>query len=118
MDLLNDNKKLIESNLIFISTSSKSSKPHVIVCQDCKVFENKLLITDNYMKVTKDNLLENNVVSLCVGSLKEGFLYISGKVDYKTSGKYYDFVKGLKENKGFPCKGVLVVTCKKITFGK
>ncbi|MDD4050030.1 MAG: pyridoxamine 5'-phosphate oxidase family protein [Candidatus ainarchaeum sp.] len=118
MNFLNDNKKLIEKNLIFVSTSSKLAIPHVIVCQDCKVFENKLLITDNYMEITKNNILENDNISLCVGSLKNGFLYISGKVDYKTSGKYYNFVKDLKENKGFPCKGVLVITCKKINFGK
>jgi predicted pyridoxine 5'-phosphate oxidase superfamily flavin-nucleotide-binding protein len=118
MEIKKEYKETIEKNLIFVSTSSKSSIPHVIVCADCKVFQEKILITDNYMKTTRKNVLENKNISLCVGSQKSGFLYIEGKVDYKISGKYYDFVKSLKENRGCPCKGVLVVKPKTINFGK
>jgi predicted pyridoxine 5'-phosphate oxidase superfamily flavin-nucleotide-binding protein len=118
MQISEKHKKIIENNLIFLSTCSKNAIPRVIVCADVKVLDDKLLITDNYMKVTKDNIIENNLVYLCVGSEKQGFLYIFGKVNYKISGKYFSFIKDLKENKGFPCKGVLVVTCKKINFGK
>lgn len=110
--------KIIENNLIYLSTCSCKKIPRVIVCADAKVFLEKILITDNYMGITKKNILENNLVSLCVGEERKGFLYIQGKVDYKTSGKYYTYVKSLKENRGFPCRGVLVVSVNKITFGK
>lgn len=118
MNISDKYKIIIEKNLVFVSTSSKKGKPHLIVCASVKIFNDKILITDNYMKITKKNILENNLISLCVGLEKTGFLYISGKVDYQTSGKNFDFVKNLKENKGLPCKGVLVICSRKITFGK
>ncbi len=96
MKILKNYKKIIENNLIFVSTSSKKSKPHLIVCADARVFKNYILITDNYMKVTKKNIFENNSISLCVGSLKQGFLYIKGRVEYKQSGKYFTSIKSLK----------------------
>ncbi len=118
MEITKNERKIIENNLVFLSSSSKKGVCHVIVCADAKVIDNKILITDNYMKTTKKNLLENKYVSLCVGSENSGFLYISGKADYKTSGKYFSFIKGLKENKGFPCKGFLIITCRKINLGR
>ncbi len=109
---------LIENNLLFLATSSKKIKPHVIVVACVKVLDNKILITDNFMKITKDNVLENKNVSLCVGSEKDGFLYMDGFVDYRSEGKEYDFIKSLKENNGLPCKGVLVVTVDVLNYEK
>ncbi len=118
MKNLEKHKKLIENNLLYVATTSETKKPHVIVCGCCKVNDNKILITDNYMKTTKENVINNNKISLCVGSEEDGFLYVDGVVEYKVLGKEYDFVKSLEDNKGLPCKGVLVVTTDSFVYDK
>jgi uncharacterized pyridoxamine 5'-phosphate oxidase family protein len=103
-----DQKKLIEGNSIALATVN-GEKPHVIAVASVKVVEDKIIITDNYMKTTKDNIANNSNVSLAVWNNEWG-LRVSGKAEYFSSGKWHDFVKALKENKGEPCKGAIVVT--------
>ena len=108
-------KSTIEKLPIFIATTDKRCSPHVIAVACVKVIDDKrMLITDNYMKTTRKNLLSNNKVELLVyGKGWKGYR-INGKSEYYKSGKWFDIVKGMKENKAHPAKGAIVVTASKI----
>ncbi len=76
-----------------------------------KVREGKIVITDNFMETSLKNLKNNPKVCLCVWSSDGEIGYrIKGNVTYHQNDKWHEFVKNLSENKGFPCKGAVVVS--------
>ncbi|MFC1750107.1 pyridoxamine 5'-phosphate oxidase family protein [Pseudomonadota bacterium] len=106
------NKELIEQNAVVIATKDK--KVHQIVVIYVKVVEEKIIITDNYMKKTIENIKKNPDVNLLIFDRRwpeDKFKSeeIHGKAEYYTEGKWLDLVKKLPENADMPCKGVLVV---------
>ncbi len=113
--LTNEQIKIIEKNPCAISTITKDNKPYAIVVAYCKVKDNKILITDNYMKNTKNNILNNNYLSLVVWNKDWKSLKIQGFVEYSKEGPEYDYIKNINENKDEPCKGVLVFNIENIT---
>ncbi len=108
-------KKLIENNPVAISTSS-FTEPDVAVVADVKIVDEKLLIGDNYLTKTRENINKNGKVSMVVWNPeweKECFGYkITGKAEYQTVGKYYDMVQEI--HAGFPAKGAILVTISSI----
>lgn len=101
-------KKIIENNTIALSTC-KNNEPYVIAVSCVKVTsETELIITDNFMKTTIDNIKQNNNVSLAVWNDNLGY-QIRGLAEYYTLGKYLDYVQKIPENKGMPCKGAIIV---------
>jgi len=108
-------KSTIEKLPMFIATTDKKCKPHVIAIACVKVIDDKkLLITDNYMETTKKNLLSNNKMEILVyGKNWKGYR-LNGKSQYYKSGKWLDQVKAMKENKNHPAKGAIIVTVSKI----
>lgn len=111
-------KKIIESNPLAFATI-RDNKPYVIGVACCKVLgDDKILITDNFMKSTIQNILENNNVALVVWSKRwEGYQFL-GKAKYYQKGKWLDFVKKMKENKGLPAKGAIVIRVRKVIKSK
>lgn len=108
-------KKIIEGNYIAFATVGKNCKPNVIAVACVKVVEeNKILITDNFMKHTRENLGENNNVCLAAWNNKEEGYKLIGKAKYFSSGKWLKFVKQMPENKGFPAKGAILITTSKL----
>lgn len=108
-------KKIIEENYAAFATSSAGGVPNVIPVACVKVVEkNKILITDNFMKHTKNNFKKNNNVCLAVWNQKEEGYKLIGKAKYFSEGKWLKFVKQMPENKGFPAKGAIVVTVSKL----
>jgi len=108
-------KKLIENNPVAIATCSIGN-PDVAVVADVKIVDDKILIGDNYLTKTKDNINKNSKVSIIVWNedwRNNCFGYkINGKAEYLTVGKYYEMVKKIHE--GFPAKGAIVVTVESI----
>lgn len=111
-------KKIIENNPVAFATV-KNNKPYVIGVAYCKVIEkDKILVTDNYMKSTVDNILKNNNVAMVVWNNKwEGYQFV-GKAEYFQKGKWADYVKRMKENKKLPAKGAILIKVKKIIQSK
>ncbi|MFC1728376.1 pyridoxamine 5'-phosphate oxidase family protein [Nanoarchaeota archaeon] len=108
-------KKLIEENPVAIATVTEGNKPNVIGVAYVKVVsDDQLVITDNYMKKTIDDIQENNNVCLvCWDSDMNGCKLI-GTAEYFTEGKWLDFVKNLEENKEEPAKGAILVTVTRV----
>lgn len=114
-----DIKNLIEQNAIAVATVDEMGDPHCITVVFVKVVsENQVLITDNYMVKTIENIQRKPSIALavwdknweekCVG------YGLKGTTEYFTDGKWHEMVKNLPGNKGEPCKGAILVTINKI----
>lgn len=111
-------KKLIESNALGLATVGKNGKPHNIAVACVKVVEDEIVISNAHIKESIKNIEKNDNVSLVVWN-KEwekacvGF-EIVGKAKNCTDGKWFDFVCGLPDNKGYKIFSAIVVKVTKI----
>ncbi len=108
-------KELIESNPIALSTVNKDGSPNVIAIACAEVVSaNQILITDNFMQQTVENLKVDNRVCLAVWNKDWQGIKLIGTVDYLTEGKWARYVKKMKDNKGLPAKGAILFTTSKV----
>ena len=78
------------------------------------VSEKEILITDNYLNQTIKDIEQNSNVCLLVWNDKwEGYKII-GQAKYYKTGKWKKFVEKMKENKGLPAKGAVMIKAVKI----
>lgn len=105
-------KKLIESNIICLSTSNNDC-PHTIYVSEVKIRNNELIITDNFMKKSIQNILVNPNVALAFFKDGKG-LELIGVAKYFSDGFFLNFVKKIPENKGLPAKGAVVIRISEI----
>ena len=110
-------KKIIENNPLVFSTISNNS-PYGIIVSCSKVIDDKILITDNFMKTAIKNILENKNISLVGWDEKYNGLQVLGGAKYYNTGKWIEYVKNMKENKNMPAKGAILITIKKIINSK
>ncbi|MFA7707614.1 MAG: pyridoxamine 5'-phosphate oxidase family protein [Candidatus Pacearchaeota archaeon] len=112
-------KNIIESNAMGFATTDKNGNPHNIAVGFAKVIsKDEIIITNNYLNETINNISKNNNVSLvvwqrdweenCVG------YELKGTAQYFTSGKWADFIKKIPINKEEPCKGAILIKINKI----
>jgi predicted pyridoxine 5'-phosphate oxidase superfamily flavin-nucleotide-binding protein len=114
MDIDTNLKQILESNPLAFTTTNNVGRPHIIYVMYAKVIDtNKLLITDNYMEKTKKNIFENKNVALSVLAGNTAFELI-GTAEYLSGGKMVEKIKALPENKGFPCKGAIIVNVENV----
>ena len=107
-------KKIIEENPVALATIDNEGKPYVIAVASVKVKDNEIIITNNYMKKTIENLKNSPNVSLVVWNKDLEGYKIQGIAEYFSEGEFFDFVKSLEENKNEPCKGVIVIEINEI----
>jgi|GEM_PF-395030 len=112
-------KNLIENNALGFASVDKFGNLHNIAVGFVKVVsENELVISNNYINETVDNLKLNPNVSLvvwvrdweknCVG------YELKGVANYFTDGEWIDFIRKIPVNKGESCKGAILVKLNKI----
>lgn len=107
-------KKIIESNPVAVATCVRN-KPHVIAVSFVKVVsKNRIVITDNFMKTCKQNILRNHDIALAVWDKKWNGYRLKGVAEYFDKGKWLSFVRKMKENKGYPAKGAILIKVKEI----
>jgi len=111
-------KKFIESNAMGLATVGKNGKPHNIAVACVKVVDGKLIISNSHIRESIKNIESNPSVALVVWN-KEwekasvGFELV-GKAKNYTDGKWFDFVCGLPDNKGYKINSAIVVSITKI----
>lgn len=111
-------KKLIESNALGLATVGENGKPHNIAVACVKVVEDKIVISNAHIKESIKNIKNNENVSLVVWN-KEwekacvGFEII-GKAKNYTSGKWFEYVCDLPDNKGYEITSAIVAKVVKI----
>ena len=120
MILTKKDKDFINKNYTAVlTTCDLKNKPNSIFVEICKVEgDDKIIITDNEMKSTRKNLQENYNVCLLFNDKKYNVIKIFGKAEYLKSGKYFDYVKNLKDNIEHNPKAAIVVKVLKIVESK
>lgn len=106
-------KNEIKNKIAALATVNQKNLPHAIAVEINDIIYNKLIITDNYMKTTINNIKNNPNISIVFWDKNAGYR-IDGKAEYHNSGKWLDFVKSLKENMRFPTKGALIINITEI----
>jgi len=109
-------KKLIESRPMALATCNKDGQPNAIAVACVKVVgKDLILITDNFMNKTRENLLASNKVALVVWSKKgdEGYQF-KGHADYLTGGEYKVRVDNDPDNQGLAHKAAVLVYVEEI----
>jgi len=95
---------------VILATSNMNNEPRAIYVEINKVDGDELVITDNHMKITKNNILENtNVFILVADEEYKWGLKIRGVAQYYDSGNYFDFVRNSAMNKDYTPKGAIAV---------
>lgn len=108
-------KKVIEENPVAFATVDGAGNPNVIGVAYVKVVsENQVLITDNYMKQTKENIEKNSNVCCAVWGKDWNGYKLVGKADYFGGGTWQRFAKEMPENKCLPTKGAILITVSKL----
>ncbi len=110
---IEDIKEKIEKATIALASVNNEGNPHNIAIMYAKIKNNKIIITDNYMKTTVENIQNNQNVSLVFWEEEKGWR-IDGKAEYQNSGDWLDFVKSLKENEELPAKGAVIINIEKV----
>jgi predicted pyridoxine 5'-phosphate oxidase superfamily flavin-nucleotide-binding protein len=108
-------KKIIENNPVAVATVMSKAKPNAVALAFAKVVSDKeILLTDNYLNQTVKDLQKNKNICLLVWNKKwEGYKII-GRARYLKTGKWKKFVEQMKENKGLPAKGAILIKVSKI----
>lgn len=116
---LNQIKKIIENNPIAFATITIDNKPNVVGVASVKVIsDSQILITDNYMNQTIKDISKNINVCLIVWDSKMCGYKLIGKAKYFIDGKWKKYVKEMKENKGLPAKGAILIKISNIITSK
>lgn len=103
-------KNLLENHPMHIATITKKNKPNLAVVSDIKVLDKKtLLLSNNEMIHTPDNILNNPNVVLTSFNEKWNGVRITGKAKYYTNGKYFDLCNELFNNETATPKGVIII---------
>ena len=104
-------KRLIEGNPLAFATVDKKGHPNVIGVACVKVVaSDQILITDNYMRQTLENLNVHPDICLAVWDKGCNGVKIVGTAQYFINGKWKTIVEGMPDNKGLPAKGAILVT--------
>jgi len=110
---IQDIKSKIENKNITLSTTTQDNRPYSIIVELNEIMGNQIIITNNYMKTTVENLEKNPNICLAFYDGENGWR-ISGKAKHYSSGKWLEFVKSLEENNGFAPKGALVIDVEEV----
>ena len=103
----------LKNKNIALASVGRDNCPHNIAVEINDIRDNKIIITNNFMNTTIENIKSNPNVSLVFWENDEG-IEIDGIVEYFDSGKWFDFVKELPENEEFDVKGAIVIEIKNI----
>lgn len=106
-------KEKLENKYVSLASVTPDNKPHAIAVEVNKVEDNKIIITDNFMKTTVENIKNNPNVSLVLIDGENGWR-INGKAKYYDSGKWLNFVKSLETNKRYNPKGAIIINIEEV----
>ncbi|KAF5086394.1 Pyridoxamine 5'-phosphate oxidase [anaerobic digester metagenome] len=91
MVMTDEMMKAVENDLVFLATSTPDGVPNVVPIGFAKPLDSKsILIVDNYMHKTHENLEKNPEAALVVKDAKKCPYQFKGKVEIFESGKIFD----------------------------
>ena len=88
-------KKAISKQEIFpVATNNQDQIPNVVYIAYLKVIDAQtVLIADNYLNKTRDNILSNGKIAFTVLDDKKGSFQIKGRAERLTEGAMFDEVQ-------------------------
>ncbi|MGB8226548.1 MAG: pyridoxamine 5'-phosphate oxidase family protein [Sedimentisphaerales bacterium] len=88
-------KKAISKQELFpVATSTSKGTPNVVYIKYLKVIDDQtILIADNYLNKTRDNVLNNGKIAFAVLDDEKGSFQIKGTARRFTEGAMYDEVQ-------------------------
>jgi predicted pyridoxine 5'-phosphate oxidase superfamily flavin-nucleotide-binding protein len=99
MSMTKDMMEALEKDLVFLATASPDGVPNVVPIGFARpIDEDNILIADNYMNKTRQNLDKNPQISLVTKDATKCPFQFKGKVFIYESGKYFDIVTEWGEN--------------------
>lgn len=124
IDILNLKHLFVIHKDAVLATCSTEGIPNIVPIHSKHIIsKHKVLITDQFMKKTRDNIIRNKFAELAIQ--EDNTLYrIQGKCQYKTSGfMYWMAIRGAKKyakekaknkNIEIKCKGIILMTVEKV----
>ena len=111
-------KKAISQQDVFpVATSNQNGIPNVVYIKYLKVIDDQtVLIADNYLNKTRDNLLNNGKIAFVVLDGDKGSFQIKGKAERFEKGSMYDEVQSWVPEK-LPRAAAVVMTVEEIYNG-
>ncbi|MBU0627905.1 MAG: pyridoxamine 5'-phosphate oxidase family protein [Nanoarchaeota archaeon] len=101
------------SDLFYLATCSNEKIPNVVPIKCVKwIGNNKVLVADNFMKKTKQNILDNPHVSFVLKEAREYPFQFKGKVKIYGKGEYFD--EAVKMVEKYRPKSALVIEINEI----
>jgi uncharacterized protein len=89
----------LEKDLVFLATASPDGVPNVVPIGFARPIDGEtILIADNYMKKTRQNLENNPRISLVTKDATKCPFQFKGKVKIFESGEYFDIVTEWGQN--------------------
>ena len=88
-------KKAISKQEVFsVATSNQDLIPNVVYIKYLKLIDNEtILIADNYLDKTRDNILSNGKIAFAVRDEEKGSFQIKGTAERLTEGDMFDEVQ-------------------------
>ena len=107
-------KNLLEQSVVAFATVDLNNKPNVVAVAFCKVHsDNQILITDNFMNKTRENLENNKNVSLSFWDQDNGY-QLKGIAEVFTTGEFKQIIESDPNNDGLAHKAAILVTIDEI----
>jgi uncharacterized protein len=89
----------LEKDLVFLATATPDGVPNVVPIGFARpIDEGTILIADNYMNKTRQNLEKNPWISLVTKDATKCPFQFKGRIEIFESGKYFDIVTEWGEN--------------------
>lgn len=89
----------INNDLVFVATVNRAGIPNVVPIGFARPLdENTILIADNFMKKTRENLEANPKISFVTKDSTKCPYQFKGSVEIFTEGKYFDTVTEWGQN--------------------
>jgi len=116
--LTDEVKKAISQQEVFpVATSSQNRVPNVVYIKYLKVIDDKtVLIADNYLNKTRDNISNNGKIAFVVLDGDKGSFQIKGKAERFEKGSMYDEVQNWVPER-LPRAAAVVMTIEEIYKG-
>jgi predicted pyridoxine 5'-phosphate oxidase superfamily flavin-nucleotide-binding protein len=110
-------KAILQQEVFPVATSNQNRTPNVVYIKYLKVIDDQtVLIADNYLNKTRDNILSNGKIAFVVLDGDKGSYQIKGKAERFEKGSMYDEVQKWVPER-LPRAAAVVMTVEEIYNG-
>jgi predicted pyridoxine 5'-phosphate oxidase superfamily flavin-nucleotide-binding protein len=99
-----------KTGVYILATADKNGKPNGVPIGIVRIKDDEVVLADNFMLKTRQNLEENPVAAVTYWSGEDHYGYqLKGKIRIETSGEDYQTMAGSMEERKLPFKPKAVV---------